>query len=161
MNLHDDFNILLVKHRMLRSDSRSFIPNENDAAVPSSRNIAGQGLARNFMLSQTFVRDFSTLTGKEPPEPRSLPVFGTMLDLILAGGAKKLHEYVDKRHRELGPVYREQIGPVRAVFVNSAAEYRKILLDLAGPMPRNFLPESWQLYNEIRGQNRGLLFMYV
>lgn len=106
-------------------------------------------------------RDFGTLARKEPPEPRGLPFFGTTLSLLSAGGPYKLHEYVDKRHRELGPVYREQIGPVRAVFVNSPDEYRKILIDLAGPTPQHFLPEAWQLYNEIRQQYRGLLFMYV
>lgn len=153
MNLRDDF----TKRGELRFDPRLLILNENDA--PPSWNIASQGLVRN--LSPTFTRDFSTSSRKEPPEPQGLPFFGTMLSLMSAGGTQKLHEYVDKRHQELGPVYREQIGPVRAVFVNSPDEYRKILIDLAGPMPQHFLPESWKLYNEIRGQDRGLLFMYV
>lgn len=156
---NDDFNVSFTKCRALGFDPRLLILNENNAAAPPSRNIASQGLVRN--LSQTFTRDFSTLARIEPPEPRGLPFFGTLLSLISAGGAQKLHEYVDKRHRELGPVYREQIGPVRAVFVNSPDEYRKILIDLAGPMPQHFLPESWKLYNEVRMQNRGLLFMYV
>lgn len=137
---------------------------ENDGAPPPppppSWNVAGQGLIRNSALSRTFARDFGTLARrKEPPEPQGLPFLGTMLSLLMAGGAKKLNEYVDKRHRELGPVYREQIGPLRAVFVNSPNEYRKILVDLAGPTPEHFLPEAWMLYNEIRAQDRGLLFM--
>lgn len=156
MNLRDVF----VKRGALGPDLRLLVSNENDAAAPSSWNIADQGLTRNSAL-QTFARDFSTLAGKEPPEPQGLPVFGTILALISAGGAEKLHEYVDKRHRELGPVYREQIGPVRAVFVNSPAEYRKIFIELAGPTPMHFLPECWQLYNKTRARHRGLLFMYV
>jgi ecdysteroid 2-hydroxylase len=79
----------------------------------------------------------------------------------MAGGAQRLHEYVDRRHRELGPVYREQIGPVRGVFINSPDEFRRIFLRLEGSTPRHFLPEAWMLYNEIRSQRRGLLFMYV
>lgn len=158
MNLHD-FNVSFTKRRLLGFDPRLLMLNENNAVAPLSWNIASQGTARS--LSRTFTRDFGTSARKEPPEPRGLPFVGTLLSLISAGGAQKLHEYVDKRHRELGPVYREQIGPVRAVFVNSPDEYRKILIDLAGPMPQHFLPESWRLYNEIRAQNRGLLFMYV
>lgn len=154
---NDDFNGSFTKCRALGFDPQLLILNENDAAAPPSWNIVSQGLVRN--LSRTFTRDFGTLARKEPPEPRGLPFFGTLLSLMSAGGGQKLHEYVDKRHRELGPVYREQIGPVRAVFVNSSDEYRKILIDLAGPMPQHFLPEAWKLYNEIRMQDRGLFFM--
>lgn len=78
----------------------------------------------------------------------------------MAGGMQKLHEYVDKRHRQLGPIYKEWIGPVPAVFVNSPDDFRRIFY-LEGPKPQHFLPESWVLYNEIRAQRRGLLFMYV
>ncbi|XP_012526686.1 cytochrome P450 315a1, mitochondrial [Monomorium pharaonis] len=154
-----DFNVSFVQRGALGLDPRPLTSNKNNTAVPFLWNIADQDSTRNSALSRTFARDFSTATAKKPPEPQGLPVFGTMLALISAGGAEKLHEYVDKRHRELGPVYREQIGPVRAVFVNSPDEYRKILIDLAGPTPLHFLPESWQLYNELRAKNRGLLFM--
>ncbi|KMQ90601.1 cytochrome p450 315a1 [Lasius niger] len=82
-----------------------------------------------------------------------------MLSLVMAGGAKKLHEYVDRRHRELGPVFREKIGPLWIVFVNSPDEFRRIFLRLEGPTPQNFVPEAWRLYNEMRAQRRGLLFM--
>lgn len=118
-------------------------------------------MIRNPALSRLFTRGFGTSVRKEPPEPRGIPFFGTMLSLIMAGGAQKLHEYVDRRHRELGPVYREQIGPVRGVFVNSPEEFRKVFLKLEGSMPQHFLPEAWTLYNEIRSQRRGLLFMCV
>lgn len=157
----DDFNVLFTKRGTLGSDPRSLTLNENYIASPSSWNITDQSLVRNSVLSRTFARNLCTLARKEPPEPQGLPVIGTLLSFILAGGPKKLHEYVDKRHRELGPVYRERIGPLPAVFVNLPKEYSKILIDLAGPMPRHFLPEAWKLYNEIRAQNRGLLFMYV
>ncbi|XP_017887309.1 cytochrome P450 315a1, mitochondrial [Ceratina calcarata] len=95
---------------------------------------------------------------QEAPEPRGIPVFGTLLSFILSGGPKRQHEYVDRRHRELGPVYRERLGPVTAVFVNSPHEYRRIFR-LEGSAPKHFLPEAWMLYNEMRKCRRGLLFM--
>lgn len=95
---------------------------------------------------------------QEAPEPRGIPVFGTLLSFVLSGGPKRQHEYVDRRHRELGPVYRERLGPVTAVFVNSPHEYRRIFR-LEGSAPKHFLPEAWTLYNETRKCRRGLLFM--
>ncbi|XP_078044770.1 cytochrome P450 family protein sad [Augochlora pura] len=103
----------------------------------------------------------ATATGnvlQRAPEPQGLPLFGTLFSFLLAGGAKKQHEYVDKRHKQLGPVYRERLGPVTAVFVNSPQEYRRIFR-IEGVTPKHFLPEAWLLYNDIRKCRRGLLFM--
>lgn len=36
------------------------------------------------------------------PRPKSLPIIGTLGALIASGGAEKLHNYVDNRHKELG-----------------------------------------------------------
>lgn len=154
--LRGNFNVLFSKRR-----AAGHHPQSSTLKNIISRNIAGWIGTRSSVLSQSPARDFGTSTRKEPPESRGIPVFGTILSLAMAGGAQKLHEYVDKRHRELGSIYREQIGPVRAVFVNSPEEFRRIFLRLEGPMPQHFLPESWKLYNEIRAQRRGLLFMYV
>ncbi|KYM95608.1 PREDICTED: cytochrome P450 315a1, mitochondrial [Cyphomyrmex costatus] len=156
-NFRNDFNASFIKRgTILGSDQRFLLLNNNDA-TPSWN--ASQGLVKSSVLSRTFAQYFGISTRKEPPEPRGLPLIGTTLSLMRSGGPQKLHEYVDNRHRELGPVFREQIGPVQGVFVNSPAEYRKILSDLAGNTPQHFLPEPWVLYNEMRAQNRGLLFM--
>ncbi|KAG7208926.1 hypothetical protein KM043_015105 [Ampulex compressa] len=111
---------------------------------------------RNYGTSATTTVTSAVL--QEMPEPRGLPVFGTLLSLAASGGAKHLHEYVEKRHKELGPVYRERIGPVKAVFVNSPCEFRRIFR-LEGPTPKHFLPDAWVLYNELRNRRRGVLFM--
>nr|XP_033322149.1 cytochrome P450 315a1, mitochondrial isoform X2 [Megalopta genalis] len=107
------------------------------------------------------VANKATATGSDlqkAPEPQGLPLFGTLFSFLLAGGAKRQHEYVDKRHKQLGPVYRERLGPVTAVFVNSPQEYRRIFR-IEGAAPKHFLPEAWLLYNDIRKCRRGLLFM--
>ncbi|XP_014488961.1 PREDICTED: cytochrome P450 315a1, mitochondrial [Dinoponera quadriceps] len=124
---------------------------------PTARRHATRG-GSDILSLRTYTSEPGHEARRGPPEPRGLPLIGTMLSLLIAGGGKKLHEYVDKRHRQLGPVYREQVGPVRAVFVNSPDEFRRIFR-LEGTMPRHFLPESWLLYNEMRQQRRGLLFM--
>lgn len=157
-----DFDIALretSRRRFLSGYSASTTLNDKDNVVcPITRRNARKG---NDILSlRTYTSELDHATRREPPEPQGLPFIGTILSWLMAGGGKKLHEYVDKRHRQLGPVYREQIGPVRAVFVNSPDEFRRIFR-LEGTMPRHFLPESWLLYNEIRQQRRGLLFMYV
>lgn len=94
----------------------------------------------------------------EMPSPRGLPVIGTMLDLITAGGAPRLHEYVDARHRQLGPVYRESIGPVSGVFVSDPNEMRRVF-SLEGKYPKHLQPDPWILYNKMYGCKRGLFFM--
>ena len=94
----------------------------------------------------------------EMPSPRGLPGLGSTLDLIAAGGAPRLHEYIDCRHRELGPVFRDKIGPVQAVFVSDPTEMRRVFT-LEGKYPVHILPESWVLYNQLYGCQRGLFFM--
>lgn len=60
------------------------------------------------------------------PSPRGLPFVGTAFSLIMAGGYTRLHEYVDKRHKELGPIFKDNVGPVTAVFLSNAEEMRKV-----------------------------------
>lgn len=92
------------------------------------------------------------------PTPRGLPVVGTSLALLWAGSAPRLHEYVDMRHRQLGPVFRDRIGPVSAVFVADPVEMRRTF-GLEGKHPMHVLPEPWILYNQLYGCKRGLFFM--
>ncbi|XP_059480622.1 cytochrome P450 315a1, mitochondrial [Neocloeon triangulifer] len=95
---------------------------------------------------------------REAPSPRGLPLVGTTLSLWLRGSAAQLHRYVDLRHAQLGPVYREAIGPVDAYFVADPLEMRRVF-QLEGKHPRNLLPDAWILYNQLYGCKRGLLFM--
>lgn len=94
----------------------------------------------------------------EIPSPKGLPVIGTTLDLLAAGSAPRLHEYIDKRHQELGPVFREKIGPVSAVFVSDPMEMRSIF-NQEGKYPKHILPEAWTLYNRMYNCERGIFFM--
>lgn len=92
------------------------------------------------------------------PRPKGLPVLGTALDVLRAGGATKIHEYCDRRHRELGPIYRETLGSVDAVFVADSALIQKVYTN-EGKFPMHMVPEAWLIYNEVKGIQRGLFFM--
>lgn len=139
----------LSKRKLLTS----YADRKNDIEEKIDAFSVGGCCKRKYATSAT-----QNSTCQEPPEPRGLPIFGTVLQFLASGGAKKLHEYVDRRHKELGPIFRDRIGPIKAIFVNSPDEYRKIFR-LEGPTPKHFLPEPWVLYNEMRFLRRGLLFM--
>jgi ecdysteroid 2-hydroxylase len=60
------------------------------------------------------------------PTPKGLPLIGTLFDLIKSGGAQYVHQYCDRRHQELGPIYRETMGNVEGVFIADAALMQKV-----------------------------------
>ncbi|XP_064461292.1 cytochrome P450 315a1, mitochondrial-like [Ornithodoros turicata] len=92
------------------------------------------------------------------PTPKGLPLVGTALDVAFSGGAAKIHEYCDRRHRELGPLYREKLGSVEAVFVADSALIQQVYTN-EGKYPMHMVPEAWLIYNEVKGIQRGLFFM--
>lgn len=66
----------------------------------------------------------AVLDFQDVPSPRGWPVVGTTFSLLAAGGPPKLHEYMDKRHKQLGPIFKDNVGPVTAVFLSDAEEMR-------------------------------------
>ncbi|XP_054155253.1 cytochrome P450 315a1, mitochondrial-like [Oppia nitens] len=92
------------------------------------------------------------------PTPKGLPLIGTLFDLIRSGGAQYTHLYCDRRHHELGPIYKETLGNVEAVFIADAALMQKVY-QFEGKYPQHMVPEPWIIYNEINGIKRGLFFM--
>ncbi|XP_071444239.1 cytochrome P450 315a1, mitochondrial [Hetaerina americana] len=131
--------------------------------VPGSPQVLKWSARRRSTITET-AQTFPLRHGRvlqpftEIPSPKGLPVIGTTLSLIAAGGYPKLHEYVDARHKVLGGVYKEAIGPTDAVFVADAHEIQKVFRH-EGRAPKHLLPEPWVLYNELFGCKRGLFFM--
>jgi len=95
---------------------------------------------------------------KEVPIVKGLPVFGTIFSILAAGGGRKLHEYIDKRHQQYGSVFREKLGSVDAIWISNPLDM-KLLFAQEGQFPKHILPEAWLLYNDTYGQQRGLYFM--
>jgi ecdysteroid 2-hydroxylase len=85
---------------------------------------------------------------------------GTLWDVYRAGGVSQIHRYIDERHRRLGPIFRERLGHVEAVWVNDAQLFRQVY-QCEGSHPQPMLPEPWLIYNRKRGCQRGLFFMSV
>ncbi|XP_046915997.2 cytochrome P450 315a1, mitochondrial [Dermatophagoides farinae] len=92
------------------------------------------------------------------PTPAGLPLIGTLYDLIRAGGAEYVHQYCDKRHEQLGPIYREKLGNVEAVFIADANLVQQVYKH-EGKYPQHMVPEPWIIYNQNKGIKRGLFFM--
>lgn len=100
----------------------------------------------------------SPYSSTEIPQPRGWPLIGTTLALIAEGSGPKLHIYIDKRHKQLGPVFKDKIGPISAVFVADPEEMRSVFAQ-EGKYPKHMLPEAWLVYNQKYGCSRGLFFM--
>lgn len=69
-----------------------------------------------------------------------------------------MHEYFDKRHQQLGPVFREKLGPIEPVFISDVALIEKVFRN-EGKYPRHMVPEGWLIYNQKHNIQRGLFFM--
>lgn len=94
----------------------------------------------------------------EMPTARQWPLIGNRIDLLMTGWRNDFHEYIDRRHRQLGPIFREQLGPVEAVFIMAPNTIRELFL-YEGKYPMHPLPEAWNLYNRVHECKRGLFFM--
>ncbi|KAG5892981.1 hypothetical protein JTB14_015025 [Gonioctena quinquepunctata] len=108
---------------------------------------------RTRSVSSSVALDFEEL-----PSPKRLPFFGTTFSLLAAGGPKRLHKYIDKRHQQLGPIFKDNVGPVVGVFLADPDGMRSVF-SKEGKYPVHIKPESWLLYNEKHGCSRGLFFM--
>lgn len=104
------------------------------------------------------IRLYSNNVRKTLPQPKGLPLVGTMLDLLAAGGGPKLHLYIDSRHKQLGPIFSDTIGPVKATFIADPKDMRQVFA-AEGKFPIHLVPEAWVLYNKLYGSERGLFFM--
>lgn len=81
------------------------------------------------------------------------PSFG----LILSGGPAYLHEHCDKRHKELGPIYREFLGDIELVFLSDTKLIQTVIAN-EGQYPHHNVPKVWNYYNQINNIERGLFF---
>lgn len=88
----------------------------------------------------------------------SIPKYWRKFTQLATGSWKRFHEHIDERHRQLGPIFREPIGPIEAVFVNSPNLLRDVFA-YEGRYPKHPLPEAWTFYNQLHNCKRGLFFM--
>lgn len=68
-----------------------------------------------------------------------------------------MHDHCDKRHRELGPIYREHLGSSELVFLADTKLIQTVIAN-EGPHPHHNVPDAWKFYNKIHNVERGLFF---
>ena len=78
--------------------------------------------------------------------------------MVKSGGVSQIHNYIDSRHRQLGPIFRENLGHVEAVWLANPVLYNQVFQN-DGVYPKLMLPEPWLIFNKIYGYKRGLFFM--
>lgn len=103
-------------------------------------------------------RVLTRLISDDIPTVKGLPLIGNTLSLLKEGSTSKLHVYVDKRHKELGPIFRDRIGPIDAIFVSDPNLIRSLYRQ-EGKYPVHVLPEPWLIYNKKFNCSRGIFFM--
>lgn len=113
------------------------------------------------MLKGIFINEtsfaFTKITCKNPfPNIYQLNI----VDVICWIFHSRFHEYVNRRHTELGPIFREHIGPLECIFLSSPEMMREVFV-YEGKHPRHPIPEAWILYQQEHKNKRGLLFMYA
>ncbi|CAH1404539.1 unnamed protein product [Nezara viridula] len=92
------------------------------------------------------------------PYVKGLPIIGTSLSILAAGSSPKLHLYIDRRHKKLGPIFKENMGTVCGTFVADPLAARTVF-SAEGRYPKHMVPDAWKVYNKIYNCNRGLFFM--
>ncbi|XP_064079150.1 cytochrome P450 315a1, mitochondrial-like [Macrobrachium nipponense] len=100
----------------------------------------------------------SPKTYKEMPSSPGMPILGTLPEFVAAGGVQNQHNYIAKRHQQLGSVFKERLAGHELVYVSDPSVVRDVFAN-EGQYPKHYIPEAWLLYNEDRQANRGLFFM--
>ncbi|KAK9512304.1 hypothetical protein O3M35_000760 [Rhynocoris fuscipes] len=92
------------------------------------------------------------------PVRKGYPIIGTALTIMANGSAPKLHLHIDKGHKLLGPIFKENMGTATAIFISDPSYIREIF-KLEGKYPKHFLPKPWTTFNDKYSCKRGLFFM--
>jgi Cytochrome P450 len=92
------------------------------------------------------------------PQPKGWPIVGTWVDAICKGVITRMHEYIDLRYQQLGPIYREKLGSIDAVFLFDPKDVENVF-QKEGKNPRHIIPEAWIIHRDMTKKPRGLFFM--
>ncbi|XP_071105191.1 1,25-dihydroxyvitamin D(3) 24-hydroxylase, mitochondrial-like [Haliotis cracherodii] len=95
------------------------------------------------------VKPFSALPG-----PRGLPIIGTLFHSMR--NASRLHESIQERHETYGPIFREKLGILDAVFLTDVDAVESLLRQ-DGKYPSRMQVDIWHEYRNNSGLRKGLL----
>ena len=95
------------------------------------------------------------------PGSRGLPVLGTLPEALLEGAlAGNLHRYIAKRYEQYGPIFRENLGGIRAVFIHDPDDFRQLVQN-EGKFPERVEFAPWKMHREISQKSLGVLLQYA
>ena len=103
------------------SSNNAAAQTNQDLACPFQSSLHKKLNSSNSLRSPKLIKSFECI-----PRPKGLPLIGTALSVLAKGGAPKVHEYCDSKHRELGPVFRDKLGPVSCVFLADSKMISKV-----------------------------------
>ena len=63
------------------------------------------------------------------------------------------------RHKKLGPLYREYLGPDVSILWVGDAQLGKEVFQQDSQYPRHLVPEAWMLHARLSDNKRGLFFL--
>eukprot|EP00092_Neocalanus_flemingeri_P014058 GFUD01015166.1.p1 GENE.GFUD01015166.1~~GFUD01015166.1.p1 ORF type:complete len:470 (+),score=101.94 GFUD01015166.1:86-1495(+) len=96
-----------------------------------------------------------SLHQRSRPHEMPSPPPGTYLR---EAGTDRIHQYSQKWHGLLGPIFREDLGGCQAVFI-SCPEVCQAIFAGEGRYPVHLVPEPWTIYLQKKNKKRGLFFM--
>lgn len=147
----------MVYHRIIRNSNITIVPKWCDTISKFNR-VSSCGIHSN-VTNETNEKLMANIrTYNDIPCAEHWPLIGNKMDLLVAGFRNNFHEYIDRRHRQFGPIFRESLGPTEAVFI-MAPDLIRDVFQYEGKYPQHPLPEAWNLYNQIHNCKRGLFFM--
>lgn len=89
--------------------------------------------------------------------PTNKSLLPSAFGLLFSGGANYLHEHCDKRHKQLGSIYRERLGTHELIFLSNTKLIQTVIAN-EGQYPHHNVPECWNYFNQVNKVERGLFF---
>lgn len=148
-NLNLDKMTLLHRFRLLRH-----VPLQSNA---HERFIHGTENRQQSSTSNITTKKNSSCAKPYEEIPTKTSYLPASIELLLSGGPGYLHTHCDKRHKELGPIYKDYLGNIEIVFLGDTNFIQTVVAN-EGQYPQHNVPEAWSYYNEVHNVERGLFF---
>ncbi|XP_078469815.1 1,25-dihydroxyvitamin D(3) 24-hydroxylase, mitochondrial [Lampetra fluviatilis] len=94
----------------------------------------------------------------EMPSPPSLPVVGSLFEVLRKGGISKQYQVLTEYHQRLGSIYRMRLGSFESVHVG-APHLVESLFRREAACPHRLDIKPWKAYRDLRGEAYGLLIL--
>ena len=120
--------------------------------APEAKQLANWTIMHRIGLKTASPESFEKIPGS-----RGVPFLGTLPEACLEGALSgSLHKYIHMRYQQFGPIFRENLGGIRAVFVHDPDDIRELLKN-EGKYPERIEFIPWKLHRQLANRSLGLL----